>query len=421
LAAAEAVAASDPDAQGFVFEAWGNAFAAQGDSAGALRAHTASAGFREATWGETLLLARSLARLGDLGRGLQEWSAVEAYHRRALAIRERIAPGSVLVAQSLVQLGNGRAEQGDLQGAIALLQTAIELLDRESPLGDEMFGALRSLGGTYYDAGILDLSRLAYDAALRLPLPRSSEPLTADLLGRLGQIEEDEDRPEAATAYYDKALKIWERVAPNSQTLALALDRLGNSARLRGNPGDAQKLYQRSLDIRLAIAPREPGVVGAYLNLGGATLETGKRNDAEKWFRAGISLADEAGWEGAELANLLSQLGQLRAAANDLPEAEAHLTRAVEIWTKFAEGSAPLAVELGRLGLIMERKRDYSQAEAQYVRALQIWDAVSPTGEEAASVLDRLIAVTTRSGNAAKAGEYRIRRSRIGDATSPRQ
>jgi Tfp pilus assembly protein PilF len=56
---------------------------------------------------DSLDLAASLNNLGAVASERGDLATAEAYHKRALAIREKLAPDSLDVAYSLANLGNG--------------------------------------------------------------------------------------------------------------------------------------------------------------------------------------------------------------------------------------------------------------------------------------------------------------------------
>ena len=92
-------------------------------------------------------VADSLNNLGFVAHDQGDLAKAKEYYERALAIREKLAPGSYHHAGTLVNLGNVAADQGDLAGARALYERAVRVADV-------------ALGPDHLELG-LGLSRLA--------------------------------------------------------------------------------------------------------------------------------------------------------------------------------------------------------------------------------------------------------------------
>jgi CHAT domain-containing protein len=131
------------------------------------------------------------------------------YHRRALAIRERLAPDSLDVAVSLNNLGAIAYYRNDLQAAQDYARRSLAIRERLAP---------RSV-----------------DVAVSL-----------DNLGKIAQMRGD---LQTAHDYHRRSLVILEQLAPQSLELALNLTSLGELAFSARRFSDARPLFDRAVSI----------------------------------------------------------------------------------------------------------------------------------------------------------------------------
>ncbi len=108
------------------------------------------------------------------------------YYWQALAIREKLAPDSFLLASSLTNLGVVARLQGNLETAESCQKRSLAILEKLIP-------------GSFHVAG---------------------------LLSNLGGVAQDKGDLEAAEAYYQRSLAIREKLVPGSFDLAASLNNL---------------------------------------------------------------------------------------------------------------------------------------------------------------------------------------------------
>ena len=65
-------------------------------------------------------MAQILNNLGNIAREQGDLAAARELLQRALAMREKLAPDSLLTANTLTNLGTVAVEQGDLAAALSL-------------------------------------------------------------------------------------------------------------------------------------------------------------------------------------------------------------------------------------------------------------------------------------------------------------
>jgi tetratricopeptide (TPR) repeat protein len=91
--------------------------------------------------------------------------ALEQY-RNSLKIRERLAPGSLAVAQSYNNIGEVYKAQGKLPEALEQYRNSLEIRERLAPDSLAVAASYSNIGTVYYAQGqllkALDLFRMAY-------------------------------------------------------------------------------------------------------------------------------------------------------------------------------------------------------------------------------------------------------------------
>jgi CHAT domain-containing protein/tetratricopeptide (TPR) repeat protein len=144
-------------------------------------------------------LAQCLIDKGEAGRA-------EYYERRALTVRQQLAPGSLAVAFSYNSLGKIARLRRDWDKAESYFQQALAISKSLAPVSD-----------------------------------RTSEVLTG-----LGYVARDRGQDEQAEAYFKQALAIVERVRPSGLDHAEALGDLAGALYRRRQLDDAGKLYRQA-------------------------------------------------------------------------------------------------------------------------------------------------------------------------------
>lgn len=136
-----------------------------GDLDGAAEAHGRALALRRATWGgETLGVARSQQALAELAFERGQLIEAHALARSALALRRQLAPGSLVEAQSLVQVG---AIEVLLERLVARVPTipigdlerALGIFEEQAPTPCVLAVAHTNLGAAYLQRGELERAR----------------------------------------------------------------------------------------------------------------------------------------------------------------------------------------------------------------------------------------------------------------------
>lgn len=261
-------------------------------------------------------------------------------------------------AEDCLAEASRREESGDFAGALSKYGEALALAPRsgeahyrrarlyDRSLSDKM----KAIGGyekalelaprsAWADAAIARLTTLRREMERQIlaqqappsppppsptpPAPRAAAPEEkAEGLFRRGIEEEEGRRPEAAEAFYRKALSLSPDHAPS-------LFRLGRLLAASGHPSEALPLLQKALAIDDSLPVREE-IGSAYLKLGTGALSDKKFERAADWYR---QAADYGKVHEAQQGQWAAFQAAYRAAYDrgNYPAAAQYLRSAVEI------------------------------------------------------------------------------------------
>ncbi|HLJ53674.1 MAG TPA: CHAT domain-containing protein [Chthonomonadaceae bacterium] len=291
--------------------------------------------------GDRLLAADIFNVLGNASSTRGRLDEAEAYQKRALAIRELLAPDSLDLATSLNNLGSVYFGRGRLDEAESYLKRAVAISEMLAPDSLDLASSLNNLGIVARIRGRLDEAETYYKRALAIKERLAPDSLDlASSLNNLGIVARIRGRVDEAEAYFKRALAIKERLAPDSLDLAGSLNNLGNVAYGRGRPDDAEAYYKRALAIQEKLAPESLAVATSLNNLATVASDRGRLAEAEAqlqaaWqvvrrqaaFIAGDAARQEFGtataWYAANLVAAQVALGKPDAALTTLEEGRA--------------------------------------------------------------------------------------------------
>jgi CHAT domain-containing protein/Tfp pilus assembly protein PilF len=327
----------------------------------------------EAAWGESLWVASTLARLGNVvrllnrlgaanqlqGRALeirQRWApdsleitdslhqlflvawnrrdleAMSEHTRRALAIQERWPPNTLAMADTLNDLALLAFERGAFAEAVAIFQRALAILEQRTPESIPMATCLARLGLAAQFVGDFEFAADALRHALAIRERLAPESLgTASILNNLSTIARERGDLAEAAEFIQRALRIWQKTSPNGYGMAQGLDALGIVARLRGELDKAWDLHSRALEIRERL-PNHLDEVGFTLDLLGMVAEArGDLNRALDLYQRAHEIYERLAPGTIREAEPLRQVGLIYSRTRRLAQAEHFLTRAVDV------------------------------------------------------------------------------------------
>ena len=249
----------------------------------------------------------------------------------ALPVLQRATQLLPADAETYYYLGSALQDRGDLTGAMASYNRALELRP-------DYCGATVNLANTLRACGRLDDAVAGYRRALQL------QPALAEVHNNLGTALLQLRQSDAAAASYRRALQI-------KPDFAQAHSNLGNALRALGQPREALASYRRALEI-------EPDFANAHNNLGNALLQLGQADEAVKSYRRALEIKPDFADALSNLGNALRDLGQLH-------EALASYRRALELRPELGEA-------YNNLGNVLLDLMQLDEAAASYRRALAL-------------------------------------------------
>lgn len=354
----------------------------------------------------TLDAARRLNDSGNASLERGDLVAAELYHRKALAARQRLAPHSLLVAESFNALGNVALERGDLLKAKDDLDRSLQIRARLAPGSRDFALSLISLGKLARRLGEIAHEQAYFEQARQMGVVLTPIDL-ADILDGLGNACSQRACPQKPQDYFDQALQLRLQYQPDSLGLADTLSFRGRSASLQGDLQQAEQDFTHALELRRRLAPGSLAVAMSLNDLGVAARTRGNLAEAEICLRAGLEIRQRLVPHGLAVADSLHNLGILFWLREDLTAARTYLEQTLRIRRKLVPGSPALAQSLLWQGLLCVRRGELADAEAYFGQALELLRGnFSSDSVAVASVLGNLGNVARIRGEPAESEDY---------------
>jgi CHAT domain-containing protein/Tfp pilus assembly protein PilF len=338
-----------------------------------------------------LWVARALGNLGNVAFYRGDLALAQDYFTRALAIRERLAPGSLDMAAGLGNLGNVAYQRGDLTSAQDYFTRALSIRERLAPDSLDVASSLRDLGIVAWERGDLPSAQDYFTRALSIRERLAPNSLdVAASLGNLGGVALHRGDLASAQDYHTQALAIRERLAPDSLSLALSLNLLGSVVYQRGDLASAQDYHIRALAIRERLAPGSLDMAAGLGNLGNVAYQRGDLTSAQDYYTQALAIRERLAPNSLPLALSLNNLGLVAIDRGDLSFAQDYHIRALVINERLAPGSLDVAMSLNNLGTVACNRGDLASAHDYYIGALDIQERLAPNSLDTAGCLSEL-------------------------------
>lgn len=324
-----------------------------------------------------------------------------------LAVRKRLAPDSLHVADSLNELASVAKELGNLDESVVLANEALALLEVAEPGGLAAGKAHNTLGRVALERGRLTEAEAAFELSARIHeqlLPESRDFAAAK--GNLAIISIRRGDFETADKRMSAVLEIFERTEPGGAGVAQALNNLGFIARRRSELELAQQRYARSLEISEVRSPNGAGVAAALTGLSAVLSIRGNLAEAEQMRRRAVEIRQRQVPGSIDLARSWLALGEIVHRRGDFAAAQSHYARALEIIHAKAPGSQREAVVLNNLALLAMRSNDLDLAQSQFEAALKMLEEEAPNTTETAAILTGLGQLHRKKNEADNAKVY---------------
>ena len=355
--------ARDPQTKVALLEALGESQQYANEMARAESSFRAALETGETAWGESLRVAGTITKLGEVVRRQNRLDMAVQLQGRAMEIRQRWAPDSLEIADSLHYLIGVAWARGDLETISSYAQRAVAILERLAPDSLAMATALDDLSRPTETRGLHQEATAVLLRALAILERRSPDSLQmATTLAHLGSVAGALGDTESAVDLHQRALSIRQKLAPESLGTASILSNLGTIARDRGDLAGAAELYQRSLTIWKKAAPSGLGVAGNLDELGVIALLRGNLAEAWNLHSSALEIFERLAPASLESAYSLSYLGMVAEARGDLKLALDLHQQSEKIYERVAPGTIQEALVLQQVARLYRRKGDLEQA-----------------------------------------------------------
>ena len=338
----------------------------------------------------TLEAARRLNDSGNAAFERGDLATSQIDHRKALAVRQALAPRSLLVAESLNALGNVALERSELTTAQDYFERSLRMRARLAPGSRDVALSLIGLGNLARRRGEIARQETYFEQAQQIGDALTPNDL-ADILEGLGNACSQRSCTRTPRDYFDQALQLRRRNQPDSLGLANTLAFRGRDASLQGDLQEAEQNFTEALALRRRLAPGSLAVAASLTDLGVAARARGNLAEAELCFRAGLRVRQRFAPHGLAVADSLHNLGILFWMREDFQTARTYLEQTLRIRRRLVPGSPALAQSLIWQGLLCVRGEELVAAEAYFRQALELLQKnLSSDSVAVASVLANL-------------------------------
>lgn len=325
---------------------------------------------------DSLGVADILNVMGGIATLRGDLQAALELHGRALAIHERLAPDSLDLAFSLSNIGIALNARGDLKAAEQHHRRALAIRERLAPDSEKVASSLTDLGNVAFNRGDLETAQEFYRRSLGLHERQAPNSLRVAIsIANLGSIAAARSDLQAAEGYYQRAREIFERLAPDSLELASTLSNLGSIAAARRDLQVAEGYHRRVLAIRERLIPESLGVASSIQNLGDIFFARLDQQAAEEYYRRALAIRERLAPDSLEVSYSLNNLGSVIIARGDFRAAQDYVRRALAIRERLAPNSMSVAGSMNMLGYIAIRERRFAEALGLFKQAVTIVEA----------------------------------------------
>jgi CHAT domain-containing protein/tetratricopeptide (TPR) repeat protein len=362
---------------------------------------------------DSMLVADSLRGIGRAELGTENFPSARDYYLRALAIQQRLAPESLEVASTLDDLGELATLESELQSAGQYYQHALAIQERLAPESGDVAVSLRRLGVVQIYKGELSSASETIQRALSIE-EKLHNVIFPDLMD-LGLVATEQGDLTAARNYFERVLQIVMRNAPHSYVVAAALGNLREVASREGDWNAALDYGKRAIAMFQQMSAQRD-LADEYVGLGEIFYEQGKFESAGQYYRSALEIGENIAPTSLDVANSLIHLEKKRAnvQANSKAATE-YYTRALDIAEKSAPSSPETAEALNGLGELAYQQGDLVSAEKYQRRAIELRErTLGPTHPDLARSLHDLALTLAVSGKSSEALVLASRAEQIG-------
>lgn len=323
------------------------------------------------------------------------------------------------LAADAAQQGGYRAAAGELYYRIGVLY---EMLDRinearamheaawklaeggDDPAAQSQY--LVALGRCGYEVKDYPAAARFYEQAVGVSSAAGYEVWAANYLMELGTIALITADDKAAHAYSERAVKILERLIPESLELSTALNMLAGTSVTQKDFPAARRYYERSLKIRERVRPESLPVAYSLNGLARVAFREGDLDTARKHSEHALKIRERLAPGSMDESYSLSLLGEITLKKGEFRAARKYYERILDIYERQHTDPLSIAGTLYYLGNITLTLSDYQAAQDYYQRALAIFEQLEPDSEGVANSLHNLGEVASFRGDLSAGQKY---------------
>ncbi|MBD2603391.1 tetratricopeptide repeat protein [Scytonema hofmannii FACHB-248] len=318
--------------------------------------------------------------LGNLKANSGEIEEAIALYQQSLAITEQI--GNVqMKATTLNSLGLLKANSGEIEQAIALYQQSLALIEQ---IGDVQMkaGTLNNLGNLKANRGEIEEAIALYQQSLAITEQIGDVQMKAVALNNLGLLKANRGEIKEAIAFYEQSLAITEQIG-DVQIKARTLNNLGLLKANSGEIDEALAFYEQSLAITEQIGNVQ-GQAMTLNNLGLLKANSGEIDEAIAFYEQSLALSEQIG-DVQLKATTLNNLGGIKADRGEIKEAIALYQQSLAI-NKQIGNIQTKAATLHQLGILKANSGEIEDAIALYQQSLAINEQIGNIQTKAATL-----------------------------------
>jgi eukaryotic-like serine/threonine-protein kinase len=308
--------------------------------------------------------------LGTIFDQLGKFDQADSLLHSALDRRKALfGPDSIEVAESLVALGQLRADQARLQEAEQLIRQGMEMDERHLPRNhSSVIKATLALGKVLGQRGDYDQAIQLLGQAVRL----QSEPGTAsaDLANSLSALADTQcsaGHYELCDPLHRRALEMHRQLyGPRHPLVAEDLASLGAVQTDLGYYDKAEQFYRQALDITESYYGKDhPKTAARLTGLGEAFGYEKKYDEADAALEQALAVQEHVyGPVHPAVAEALNELGNVASMRDHLDEAKARFLRAAQIYREvYGDHHYQVAIALSNVAALYYDRKDYVRAE----------------------------------------------------------
>ena len=315
-----------------------------------------------------------LTNLGIIEKGLSNFTLAHQYLDEAVAIAEKLNPASFQFSRSLSYLEILESAEGDLPAARAHCQRLLDMAEKEGQ------------PGTIANASV-----------------------------NLGNVLVGQGDFASARPHFEKALAIFQEIAPNGAGGTVVLVNLGTMFYLEGDLAAGLEYRQRAEAVIEARHGASLNTASGLSGVGEILLAQGKLSSAANYYQRALEMQQKAAPESLDVSNTLADLAKLERVRQNRSLAMEYDLRALKLGQKACPNSWCVAGILNDLGELAYEQGDLTSSENYFRQAVDVREkSLGALHPDLARSLNALALTVAALGRTPEALEMALRAERIG-------